>query len=421
MSMHYQMWRAGARTALAALAAIALHACAAPEPRRTTQRLALKGMPSPEIRDAAEPFVTTDARGALVLSWLDRAADSSTAMRVAVLDTAGRWSAPADVVRGRDLFVNWADFPSVTTLANGTLVAHWLQKSGSDKYAYDIRLAASRDAGASWTATGLPHPAGVPVEHGFVSLLPRADSTADIVFLSGTQPPPGSPPHTEAPFHLSLARIGADGRVRDSVQTLDARTCTCCQTAAALTSRGPVVLYRDRGEAELRDISVVRQVNGAWTSPVPLHADGWIINACPVNGPAIAARGDTVVAVWFTNARDTARVQAVFSTDAGASFGAPVRIDQGAPVGRVDVELLAGGEALVTWIERTGEKSSEVRARLVTAAGGAEAPLTIDAPGAGRATGFPRMTPHAGGVALAWTVPGTPSRVRVATLSVAPR
>lgn len=31
---------------------------------------------------------------------------------------------------GKDWFVNWADVPSAIRLANGTLVGHWLQKSG---------------------------------------------------------------------------------------------------------------------------------------------------------------------------------------------------------------------------------------------------------------------------------------------------
>ena len=415
MSLRSHHWALRLALGLAAVA------CAARETPAPRQRLTLSALPAPAVRDGAEPFITTDTRGALVLSWLDRGPDSATALRVATLEGASGWTTPHDVVRRSDLFVNWADFPSVATLANGNLVAHWLQKSGSAKYAYDVRLAVSSDRGQTWTETGMPHPAGVPVEHGFVSMLPRADSAADIVFLTGTLPPPGAPQGTEAPFHLALAHIGTDGRVTDSVQTLDASTCTCCQTAAARTARGPVVLYRDRSDAEVRDISVVRQVDGVWTAPVPLHADNWVINACPVNGPAISARGDTVAAVWFTNARDTARVQAVFSVDAGATWSAPVRIDGGAPMGRVDIELLDGGSALVTWIERSGEKSSEVRARLVSMDGGAEPPLTIDAPGSGRATGFPRMTQHGDGVALAWTVPGAPSRIRVARLIVAPR
>jgi hypothetical protein len=391
------------------------------EPMAPAARLTLTSVQPPAMANGAEPFVSAAPNGSVLLSWLERGADSATvALRVAARDSAGAWSAVHDVVRATNLFVNWADFPSVVAIPGGRLLAHWLQRNGSGTYAYDIRLASSDDGGATWSTPVLPHPAGVPAEHGFVSLLPRADSSADVLFLNGSAAAPGTPEGQGPPMRLGFAHWSPAAGASPT-EILDQRTCDCCQTASAVTARGPIVLYRDRTEGEQRDISVLRHVDGAWTAAVPLHVDGWIINACPVNGPAVAARGDTVVAIWFTNARDTAKVHATFSTDAGATFGAPIRIDQGAPSGRVDIELLDDGEALVTWIERTGATASEVRARVIARDGAASPPLTIDAPGSGRATGFPRMARAPGGVVLAWTVPGTPSQVRLGRLAVAPR
>ena len=40
-----------------------------------------------------------------------------------------------------------------------------------------------------------------------------------------------------------------------------------------------------------RDINVTRLEQGKWTPERPLHVDGWQIDACPVNGPALAAGG----------------------------------------------------------------------------------------------------------------------------------
>jgi hypothetical protein len=53
----------------------------------------------------------------------------------------------------------------------------------------------------------------------------------------------------------SLAAGGALG----AEQEVDARICDCCQTGAAVTSRGPVVVYRDRTADEIRDLYVVRR------------------------------------------------------------------------------------------------------------------------------------------------------------------
>ena len=221
-------------------------------------------------------------------------------------------------------------------------------------------------------------------------------------------------------MRLARAQWSAAGAMAGPEEILDDRTCDCCQTAAAITARGPVVLYRDRSDKENRDISVTRFTGGAWTSPTPLHVDGWIIDACPVNGPAISASGDRIAAVWFTGARDTAKVQLVFSSDAGATFGPPVRIDAGQPSGRVDVELLAGGEALVSWIERTAQDAAEVRARIVKADGTALPAVTLSALVGGRSSGFPRMVRRADDIVIAWTVPGASSQVRLASLRIAP-
>ena len=359
------------------------------------------------------------------MSWLERTPDSTkVAMRVATLDSANHWTAASDVIRASDLFVNWADFPAVVQLADGRLLAHWLQNNSEarpGRMAYDIRMAQSVDNGSSWTPVGQPNFPGEATDHGFVSILPRADSTADILFLSGSPLPPAAGELHGPPMRLALSHMRKNGQLADSAMLLDLRTCDCCQTAAAVTSRGPVILYRDRSDAEIRDIAVRRFVNGAWTDAVPLNADGWMIAGCPVNGPAISAIADTVAAVWFTAARDSAKVQLTLSLDAGVTFEAPIRIDAGHPVGRVDVKLLPQSDALVTWIEQTTKDSTEVCARLVRRDGTTEPSITLAQVPAGRATGFPRMARRQNDVVLAWSAPGKPGSIKLASLTIAPR
>jgi hypothetical protein len=186
-----------------------------------------------------------------------------------------------------------------------------------------------------------------------------------------------------------------------------------------MTASGPVVAYRDRSPDEIRDIYVVRRVRGAWTKPERVHDDGWRINACPVNGPAIAARGDTVAVAWFTAANDSARVKIAFSRDAGATFGAPTIVDAGNPAGRVDVTLLPDGAAFVTWIERTAGDTAAVLGRRVEPRGERGAPMTIANSSAARASGFPRMALAREHIVFAWTEPGRPTRVRAARVKLA--
>ena len=70
------------------------------------------------------------------------------------------------LVRGTTLML-----PSVLRLPSGAIVAHWLQKSGADTYAYDVRVAQSMDGGASWSAPRVLHDDGTPV--GWLAALTR--------------------------------------------------------------------------------------------------------------------------------------------------------------------------------------------------------------------------------------------------------
>lgn len=404
------------RRAIAALC-LSLAACSV---ERAPTPLVVEALPSPTAGDAAEPFVSRAADGTLYLSWLERQADSSVALRLARRGADDAWGEATTVVQRRDLFVNWADFPSVVPLADGRLLAHWLQRSGEGKFAYDVRVAESRDGGATWAESVIPHAQGVAAEHGFVSILPVGEGGAAIVMLDGTAgalaaeaaKSRGAPDAHGGGMQLGYA-AWKDGAVT-SQRILDTRTCDCCQTTAAMTSRGPVVVYRDRSDDEVRDMSVTRLVDGEWTAPAPLHADGWKIDYCPVNGPAAGSIGDTVAVAWFTGAQDTSRVRVAFSTDAGASFSAPVRADDGLPTGRVDLEMLSGDAALVSWIERQGGDTAQVRMRVVHRDGTVEPAVVVSPSSGARSSGFPRMARDGDGVTIAYTLPGKPSQVKVA-------
>ena len=170
---------------------------------------------------------------------------------------------------------------------------------------------------------------------------------------------------------------------------IDDRVCECCPSAAAITAEGPIVAYRNRTADEIRDIYVSRLVGGTWTEPRAVHNDNWRIAACPVNGPALNARGRDVAIAWFTGVGDQGRVYAAFSSDAGESFGPPVRVDDVSALGSVDVELLADGSAAVTWIE-FAEQRSAVRLRQANRNGSRSASLAVSPIASGRSSGYPR-------------------------------
>lgn len=402
------------RRALAlALAGASLAACARAE--QPSGASALVELSSPADTPSGEPFLSTDANGVVHLSWLAPTGDSTFALRYASL-AGDAWTPATTIVERRDFFVNWADFPSVQATRDGALIAHWLQRTPGGKYSYDVMLSRSIDSGRTWDAGSLLNRDGVAAEHGFVALWTPAEGGAEAAWLDGRgNASSDSSLHTTAVFTTT---IGADGTLGEA-RALDLRTCDCCQVAATLTASGPVVAYRDRSADEVRDIAVVRRVGGTWTEPRLVHDDNWQIAACPVNGPALDSRGDTVVIAWFTGAQDTARVRVAYSTDAGANFTSPVRVDGGMPAGRVDVEALDDGSAAVSWLERTDSASADVRVRRVRRDGTLGEPVVLARSVGARASGFPRLARQGDALIIAWTDVAPQAHVRTARFPLA--
>lgn len=118
-----------------------------------------------------EPSLVALPDGRVLMSWTELSGPTFAAVRIALRDDDG-WSKPVTVAEGDDLFVNYADFPSVVGLPDGTIAVQWLRMNDASSYAYDVNIALSSDGGATWGETMVPHRDGSPRQHGFVSLLP---------------------------------------------------------------------------------------------------------------------------------------------------------------------------------------------------------------------------------------------------------
>lgn len=216
---------------------------------------------------------------------------------------------------------------------------------------------------------------------------------------------------------LRFATVDAAGKISDPA-LLDERVCDCCQTASAMTEMGPVVIYRGRSADEIRDIRVVRRLDNGWTDPVKVHDDGWRIQACPVNGPALIARGAELAAAWFTLGADgTPRVEVVGSRDAGASFRHLATLGQDQALGRVDLAWWGQG-FLVSWLDQV-DGTAQLRVAHFDQHGELAGMHELAALDAGRVSGFPRLIGLANRQLLvAWTGSGS-SGTQVSVASVA--
>ena len=352
----------------------------------------------------------------VVMSWLEPGTGDEFRLRYAEWQRTQRWGTPIEVASGKDWFINWADFPSVVPANGGPWTAHWLQQKPGGVYAYDVMTRLSADGGRTWSEPYSPHDDGTATEHGFVSIA-NIGGRPYGVWLDGRKTggeghDHAADDHAAAAGAMTLrgAVLTPEGAIDGS--EIDARVCDCCQTDLAVSGNALLVVYRNRSEDETRDIQSARLVDGVWTSPVTVHADGWRIDACPVNGPAVAAHGDEVAVAWFT-APDQPRVRLAFSSDGGRSFGPPLEVANGKVVGRVDVVLLQDGRAVVSWLAETAN-GAVIRAQPYNHAGATDPARDIATSNVARSSGFPQMVKVAGGLLFAWTENGPTPAVRTA-------
>ncbi|GLR16422.1 hypothetical protein GCM10007940_10370 [Portibacter lacus] len=388
----------------------------------TSTELSVNEILSPS-KNGGEPNLFVSDQGEVYLSWVEYLSDSTNALLFSKLKN-DQWSAPKTIASGGNWFVNWADFPSLVVGGENEkyLAAHWLQKSDEGTYDYDIRIAQSADGGENWSSSFVPHRDSISAEHGFVSMLPQSNGKFFATWLDGRNTKGGGGHEEGGHGHgghgamtLRAAVFDQNGNLSEEAE-LDSRICDCCQTAAVETEEGIIVAYRDRSDEEIRDISVVRKVNGKWTTPKPVFNDLWRIEGCPVNGPSLDAIGKVVGLAWFTMSGEEPQVKVAFSNDNGAHFAEPLRIDGGNPLGRVDMVMISNNKALVSWQEETADGTA-LNVVQVSPNGIRGEILTINVT-ANHVRNFPRMVKSRNQIVFAWTEKGEETHVKTAIMNL---
>ena len=329
----------------------------------------------------------------LYLSWQETENDTLFSLKYSKFD-GKKFTDAETITTGDNWFVNWADYPVIAE-NDGVMLANTLQKSATGTYTYDVMLNLKSKEGNNWSETFKLHQDTTQSEHGFVSMIPFQDKFF-VTWLDGRNTV--NVTEEERAMNLRGAFVDAEGHITGDT-LLDDKICDCCQTTAAMTSAGPVVIYRDRSDTEVRDMNIVRYVNGTWTQPNTVHNDNWEIAGCPVNGPRADAQGDNLAVAWFASPNENSKVLVAFSKDAGETFQKPTKVDLGNPMGRVDLVLIDDKTAIVSWLE--GEK---ILARKVSSNGMMGKVITISQTSKSRASGFPQMELFDGKLYFAWTM-----------------
>ena len=347
----------------------------------------------------AQPSLVS-GEGSLSLSWISSNDGKKSSLNFSQFKE-GKWVNTQTMATGSNWFVNWADFPAHAINEN-LILSSYLKKSDSGTYTYDVILSLQKLSGEKVKEDFLLHTDGVKAEHGFVSIIPNHNQGFFITWLDGRNTVDKDLDGYHKPMTIRFAEITNKGDIIDESE-LDSATCDCCQTSIAVTNKGPVVVYRDRSDKEVRDIYIARKINGIWGVPTPIHNDGWEINGCPVNGPKVASNSNNLAISWFTVSNKKPTVNLSFSKSNGASFGTPIKINDDDAIGRVDVAFLNPQEVLVSYIEGD-DVGTYLRIKKVSIDGKISAPITISKIDGGRSTGVPQLEILDNEAFIVWTV-----------------
>ncbi len=347
----------------------------------------------------AQPSLVS-SNGSLSLTWISTDKDMNASLNFRQFEDE-EWTNPQTLAIGSNWFVNWADFPTHAISGNQVLTSY-LKKSASGTYTYDVFLNLQKLSGEKIKEDFILNTDGFKAEHGFVSIVANNNEGFFITWLDGRNTLDKEVDGDHKPMTIRFAEITNAGDIINEIE-LDSSVCDCCQTSITDTDKGPLVVYRDRSEKEVRDIYVTRNVDDVWETPIPVHNDGWVIYGCPVNGPKVVSNSNDVAVSWFTVSDGKPAVNLAFSEFYGSSFGDPIKINDHSAIGRVDIAFLNDKEVLISYMEGD-DFGTYLRIKKVSINGKVSEPITISKIDSGRNTGVPQLEILDNEIFIVWTV-----------------
>ena len=278
--------------------------------------------------------------------------------------------------------------PARIAIASGNVI-HVVWPSRSEGRAV-LRYASSADLGKTFTKPVSIVGEQDPGIRGWHSIAIGHDGGVHALWLDGRNATPRAPHQHSGSSHGRSSHEGAKRQAprqdvfhaswKDpasrSENAVVANVCFCCKTAIATAGDRVYAAWRHIFPGSVRDIAFARSTdNGAtFGAPVRLSDDNWTIDACPDDGPSMAAdtHGGIHVA-WPTMVPGERPRKGIFYASLpqgagdGATFSPRLRLDAGdADVAHPQIASDDHGNVAVVWDERIGDRRRIVARRIVS-------------------------------------------------------
>jgi hypothetical protein len=379
-------------TPLASLAAE--HGAMAHEAREPRAAPASRDARAPVAGASSVPSCAFDAGGRLWAAWVEggRVLVSSSP------DAGSSWGRAVPVTPVPvEVDDNGEGRPKIALGEKGVVLVTWTERLATP-YSGHVRFSRSVDGGRTFSPPVTVNDDPAVTGHRFDALVAGPGSRVTVAWLDKRdrdRARAGGRPYAGAALYTALSLDGGatflpNRKVADHV-------CECCRIGGTRDAAGKVVLFfRAIFGPRTRDHALVRLDEAGVPGPVRRATfDGWEIDGCPHQGPALAVGDDGVLHLaWYTAEGPNGRGVFVsrLAPD-GTAVGAPVRVASEESKARHPALLVSGREVVLAWREsrdgvtrilvkrsRDGGATWESPREAARSTGAADQPLLVQGP-----------------------------------------
>ena len=345
------------------------------------------------------PHLSTSKSNITILNWLE---PHDKGYRIKFVELDSSWGQKLTVYDSDNMFINWADFPSVINFNENEYAAHWLEKNGDYPYAYDAFISVSKNKGKTWSPPIMAHNDNTQTEHGFLSFYEHRNKLGYIYLDGRKMENEITDDISNSGMSLRSGVINRDLKLEKN-QNIDGLVCECCHTDVTETDQGPIAVYRNRSKDEKRDIHITMFRDGEWSKSKPVYIDDWEIYGCPVNGPAIIGHDENITVAWFTGANERSSIKVAQSTDYGLNFHEPIQIGINETAGHIDMTADENMNIWLLWQKTKDNGLIELVLTKIEKRTNKLSHMVIEKTGKTPRFSFPQITHNNGMIILAYT------------------
>ncbi|MBM3777528.1 MAG: exo-alpha-sialidase [Acidimicrobiia bacterium] len=239
-----------------------------------------------------------------------------------------------------------------------------------------IRTARSVDGGRTFAPSRAHEGADAPGNRGWVSMALDAGGEPHLIWLDHRASASSAAAHhhhdvaeptSEAPKPPAADAVArAQGSSlyhggATAARELTKGVCYCCKTAVAVSGRRVVAAWRHVYAGSIRDIAFIASRDGGATfgTPFRIRRDGWRIDGCPEDGPALGIDASGVAhAVWPTLVAGPTPYKALFyaATQDDRTFTGYAQVTRAGRTAEHPDLVVTGDTVAIVWDERVDDQ-----------------------------------------------------------------